>query len=78
MWSLGASLWGRLRLWAVVTSERSRLTEVPCRPAAMRLHLNAAFSERAATGVGSALADKFEEQLCRVAFCSWFCLSRLC
>jgi hypothetical protein len=50
MWSRVASLWGRLRLWAVVISERSRLTEAQCRRAAIRLHLNPALSERAATG----------------------------
>jgi hypothetical protein len=50
MWCLGVSLWRRLRLWAVVTSEGPRLTEDPFRTAAIGLHLNPALSERAATG----------------------------
>jgi hypothetical protein len=50
MWLLVASRWGRLRLWAVVTSEGPRLTQAQCRRAAIRLHLNPALSERAATG----------------------------
>jgi hypothetical protein len=50
MWSLVASLWGRLRLWAVVTSEGLGSTSVGYRRGAMRLHLNRALSERAATG----------------------------